>query len=97
MRLSNVRMYTAATMLAGCGGGGGGEEEPPSPPLQTYKSCNYEFVPAGLTPPLYTYRCWIRDHCVTADPCTPSVVIAHPECVPGRSTCTACPPGRLLC
>ena len=88
----------AVLLLAACGGGEAEEESSPATATQTYRNCRYEFVPAGLTPALYTYRCHIVGQCDASDLCTnPFVQPFHPECVPGRTTCTACPPGQFIC
>ena len=95
MRLAALCLCTATLLLAGCGGGE--EEDPITLPVQTFRNCRYEFVPAGLTPALYTYRCWIVGTCDNTEPCTAAVRVSHPECEAGKTTCTACPPGSLVC
>jgi hypothetical protein len=88
----------AALLLAACGGGQAEEESAPVTVTQTYRNCRYEFVPGGLTPALYTYRCWIVGQCDNSDLCTnPFVQPFHPECVAGRTTCTACPLDHAFC
>lgn len=84
-------------LLAACGGGEA-EESPPDAPLQTYKNCRFIRVPpGGLTPEIY-YSCRIVTECDHSDLCTDFFVQRfHPECVIGRTTCTACPPGQFFC
>ena len=84
-----------AMVLAGCGGGSDPSPEP-SQPVQSYRNCRYEFVHAGLTPSLWTYRCSIVGKCDNSDPCA-ALLVPDATCIEGQTTCIACPAGQLVC
>src|SRR3954468_18644114 len=96
-----LRACAATIVLTGCGGGGS-SDSPSEPLLSTHRNCRFQFVQggSGLGPSHYAYRCPLvsgPEGCDLTEPCTGFVTPVFPECGPGRTTCTPCPPNQISC